>query len=88
MGAAGGTSAAGMAAALAHQYGVTIEDFIALVGGMLNPPAGRLLFFTTNHVGRLHSDILRVVDEQGARILFDNAGDVTGEVTAGRRHVR
>ena len=40
-GKTGGGNTAAAAAALAHQYGVTIEDFIALVSGMLNPPAGR-----------------------------------------------
>jgi len=54
-------------------FGVKIEDFIDLVSGMLNPPSGRLIFFTTNHCNRLHEEILRVVDEQGIRVEFPNA---------------
>lgn len=64
---------AGQAAALAAHYGVTIEDFTTLVNGDLNPPNGRLIFFTTNHVDRMHSDLLRLVDEQGMRVNFPNA---------------
>lgn len=63
----------GQAAALAAHYGVTIEDFTSLVSGDLNPPNGRLIFFTTNHVDRMHSELLRLVDEQGMRVNFPNA---------------
>jgi SpoVK/Ycf46/Vps4 family AAA+-type ATPase len=68
-----GGGAAGQAAALAAHYGVSIEDFTALVSGDLNPPNGRLIFLTTNHVDRMHSDLLRLVDEQGMRVHFPNA---------------
>ncbi len=54
-------------------FGVKIEDFIDLISGMMNPPSGRLIFFTTNHCDRLHEEILRVVDEQGIRVEFPNA---------------
>ena len=71
---AGGAHAAGQtAAALAAHYGVTIEDFTALVSGDLLPPNGRLIFFTTNHVVRMHADLLRLVDEQGMRVHFPDA---------------
>lgn len=68
-----GSNGAEQAAALAAHYGVTIEDFTALVNGDLSPPNGRLIFFTTNHVDRMHSDLLRLVDEQGMRVNFPNA---------------
>ena len=58
---------------LAVCSGVTIEDFTTLVGGGLSPPNGRLIFFTTNHVERMHSELLRLVDEQGMRVCFPNA---------------
>jgi len=54
-------------------FGVKIEDFVELISGMLSPPCGRLIFFTTNHCNRLHEEILRVVDEQGVRVEFPNA---------------
>ena len=82
-GGAGGaaSAAAGQAAAMAVHYGVSIEDFTTLIGGDLSPPNGRIIFFTTNHVDRVHSDLLRLVDEQGMRVQFPDAdcGGIEGK---------
>eukprot|EP00656_Telonema_subtile_P002151 TRINITY_DN10935_c0_g1_i1.p1 TRINITY_DN10935_c0_g1~~TRINITY_DN10935_c0_g1_i1.p1 ORF type:complete len:359 (+),score=80.03 TRINITY_DN10935_c0_g1_i1:885-1961(+) len=56
-----------------QSYGVTAADLVRILGSGLNPPAGRIIFFTTNHVDRLHLDLLRLVDEQGLRVEFPNA---------------
>lgn len=60
-------------AASMQAYGVSAADLVQMLGAGLNPPAGRIIFFTTNHVDRLHLDLLRLVDEQGLRVEFPNA---------------
>merc|ERR1712166_1661817 len=56
-----------------QKYGVTAADLVQMLESRTSAPAGRIIFFTTNHVDRLHLDLIRLVDEQGMRVLFPNA---------------
>jgi hypothetical protein len=56
--------------------GLHVEDFIDMLSNsqsVYDPPEGRLLFFTTNHVSEMPPQLVKLVDQQGMRVLFPNA---------------
>ena len=49
----------------------TFQDIIS--GEGMSAPSKRLIFFSTNHVDKMPLELLRLVDQQGARTEFPNA---------------
>uniref|UniRef100_A0A7S2RJ78 AAA+ ATPase domain-containing protein n=1 Tax=Rhizochromulina marina TaxID=1034831 RepID=A0A7S2RJ78_9STRA len=57
---------------------VTASDFVECIAGSLAGPVdGRLVFLTTNHEQTLPAPLLRLVDEGGRRVRFNNADMVS-----------